>query len=814
MDGAFLIPAVCVGLLGIVAFWWLRSKEEGSSRRSTARASTNDERVEAAESQPRVAQPACAAAAAQGSATTRGRQGKTSPSLLTGDRGKGGEDGDALSDGQSPLVVSPTEGATLRLQKGLLDRLGACCAAAPAPAEGWLVGRGAFVASFVCERRTGTGASPRTGAGRGERAALAALLPGGLDVVGAFTTADDISEASVTAAATRRSGTCGATLVAVSTLPCGAVRLLRVTRGSAGVVVIDITAACETANFADDSGAVMLRCRLWCVAGAASLELQASLGGADAAFVVPGGRVVYARQNGNGDDENETVRAALGLDCGVEKEPNAGRVSCGGGAVATGTGNAEVSDAKKVKRKPKGQRKGKGKAKGKKKKGGGKKRGGGRGTMNLLDAAEAAAKAETDQAAATADAGLTQTCRRGIPPMVTVTHVCGPGAGTAAAPPAVFGGGAGRDSVGAPLVLFADVGCYVDSEQPLATALAALGDAGAAQLRRLSRLCDGAVNGDLAHPAAFLFDLHTFGIPHAVAAAYCLADPRKSNAAREISAADVGLHCREANRPDLVAQRTSLHARLGLPADRPLVRSWCGLPGGLGPDEGGPCPQRRLKNVHGSIPEGLLPGRGFDRCVVVRGDYEYYHYLQDGIDDKGWGCAYRSLQTILSWFRLNNYTRAPIPMHRQIQSILVAAKDKPASFVGSRTWIGGTEIARVLESILPDVTCRMIRTATGPAIADHARELQNHFATEGTPVMIGGGALAFTLLGVAFNTATGACRFLILDPHYCGDDIVGIVTSKEVPLMGYTGFPCGWREASTFARSPYSLCLPRCPKHA
>ncbi len=38
---------------------------------------------------------------------------------------------------------------------------------------------------------------------------------------------------------------------------------------------------------------------------------------------------------------------------------------------------------------------------------------------------------------------------------------------------------------------------------------------------------------------------------------------------------------------------------------------------------------------------------------LVKGTYSYHHYLQDGFNDDGWGCAYRSLQTIISWFRYN-----------------------------------------------------------------------------------------------------------------------------------------------------------------
>ena len=36
--------------------------------------------------------------------------------------------------------------------------------------------------------------------------------------------------------------------------------------------------------------------------------------------------------------------------------------------------------------------------------------------------------------------------------------------------------------------------------------------------------------------------------------------------------------------------------------------------------------------------------------------------------------------------------------------------------------------------------------------------------------MIGGGVLAYTLLGVDYNERTGQCAFLILDPHYTGAD--------------------------------------------
>ena len=58
----------------------------------------------------------------------------------------------------------------------------------------------------------------------------------------------------------------------------------------------------------------------------------------------------------------------------------------------------------------------------------------------------------------------------------------------------------------------------------------------------------------------------------------------------------------------------------------------------------------------------------------------------------------------------------------------------------------------------------------GSDIPSRARELAAHFRTQGTPVMIGGGVLAYTLLGVTFDEDTGDAAFLILDPPYTGGE--------------------------------------------
>lgn len=61
----------------------------------------------------------------------------------------------------------------------------------------------------------------------------------------------------------------------------------------------------------------------------------------------------------------------------------------------------------------------------------------------------------------------------------------------------------------------------------------------------------------------------------------------------------------------------------------------------------------------------LPPPPGVKGTVTtIWGSYDYYHYMQDRFDDSGWGCAYRSLQTIMSWFRKQHYTSKPVLSHR------------------------------------------------------------------------------------------------------------------------------------------------------
>ncbi|XP_015596976.1 ufm1-specific protease 2 isoform X2 [Cephus cinctus] len=239
--------------------------------------------------------------------------------------------------------------------------------------------------------------------------------------------------------------------------------------------------------------------------------------------------------------------------------------------------------------------------------------------------------------------------------------------------------------------------------------------------------------------------------------------------------------------------RRTLHDFLALPRNQPYFRN-----GNIVKFQGDMRKNEPLINPHESV-----PSPGIDaKVALVDGLYAYYHYMQDNFDDNGWGCAYRSLQTIISWFRLQGYTEKSVPTHNTIQKCLVDIGDKPYDFIGSKQWIGSMEVGFVLETLL-GITIKINRVSVGEEMASLGPMLESHFATQGTPIMIGGGVLAHTILGVAYNETTGDIKFLILDPHYTGVEILPTILSK-----GW----CGWKTKDFWKKDAfYNLCLPQRP---
>uniref|UniRef100_A0A182Q957 Probable Ufm1-specific protease 2 n=1 Tax=Anopheles farauti TaxID=69004 RepID=A0A182Q957_9DIPT len=242
--------------------------------------------------------------------------------------------------------------------------------------------------------------------------------------------------------------------------------------------------------------------------------------------------------------------------------------------------------------------------------------------------------------------------------------------------------------------------------------------------------------------------------------------------------------------PFLTRKRAKLHKQFLLPPNRPYFRK-----GNAYPFQA----SKQLVNPHQTLAVPHPDGR----TALVDGVYTYHHYMQDDFDDKGWGCAYRSLQTLVSWFNLQGYgTSGTIPTHKDIQSCLVRVGDKPRNFVGSRNWIGSMEVSICLNELL-GIDSRIMAVQHGSELGSRGPELLHHFQKEGTPIMIGGGVLAHTILGVSLNAELGETKFLVLDPHYTGADELGSVLAK-----GW----CGWKGEDFWDKSAhYNLCMPMRP---
>eukprot|EP00730_Choanoeca_flexa_P002770 TRINITY_DN11168_c0_g1_i10.p1 TRINITY_DN11168_c0_g1~~TRINITY_DN11168_c0_g1_i10.p1 ORF type:complete len:219 (+),score=39.60 TRINITY_DN11168_c0_g1_i10:96-752(+) len=154
-----------------------------------------------------------------------------------------------------------------------------------------------------------------------------------------------------------------------------------------------------------------------------------------------------------------------------------------------------------------------------------------------------------------------------------------------------------------------------------------------------------------------------------------------------------------------------------------------------------------------------------DRSVL------FYHYCIDGYNDKGWGCGYRTLQSIVSSLRLAALIDADKePSLPDIQAILVAAGEYPASMQHSTTWIGANEAGRFLQHAY-NLDYRIIDLRHGSLAweVDVQSRIAQHLEDLGTPIMCGGTTdnMSRAVLGISLHEQDPKrSQVLIMDPHY------------------------------------------------
>ena len=205
--------------------------------------------------------------------------------------------------------------------------------------------------------------------------------------------------------------------------------------------------------------------------------------------------------------------------------------------------------------------------------------------------------------------------------------------------------------------------------------------------------------------------------------------------------------------------------------------------------------QAKLRDVASLLPTEL----SLRRAHLVSGRLRYCHYLCDGFDDSGWGCGFRSVQTILSWL-----DPAPPPSIAECQAVLAAVQ--PAAYAGARGWIGVAD-AVVLLDHYQNAQTTVLELPNGQAMARHTPALAAHFEAGGGPAMIGGGGDVYskTIVGVRLGVPSADPlddELLVWDPHFVGADPA---TAAE------TGGAVAWRTVRELLRgsSFYNVALPR-----
>ena len=92
------------------------------------------------------------------------------------------------------------------------------------------------------------------------------------------------------------------------------------------------------------------------------------------------------------------------------------------------------------------------------------------------------------------------------------------------------------------------------------------------------------------------------------------------------------------------------------------------------PPEGTESRGRKQKSYKLSKSSNFKWSQNEGSISAVIGPYEYWHYLCDGFDDRGWGCGYRTLQTIVSWIKMH-FSQESLPKVEHIHKYQVNRKN-------------------------------------------------------------------------------------------------------------------------------------------
>lgn len=213
-------------------------------------------------------------------------------------------------------------------------------------------------------------------------------------------------------------------------------------------------------------------------------------------------------------------------------------------------------------------------------------------------------------------------------------------------------------------------------------------------------------------------------------------------------------------------------------------------------------------NFRGALTNRLISAHTIIRnhpedAIICQNRYEYFHYNMDSVKDAGWGCAYRSIQTLASWFYNNSDCVERILSIPEMQGRLRAVDYAHSDLeIGSNRWIGCFEASTLLSDMSSGrVSSRILHASSLPEMKRFVfDEVKKHLVEIGSPVIVGAGDFAFTIIGVSSE----ASQVLILDPHYSGSDSQNSVSKGFIAWKDFDKFFAWNRVSSGFI----NICLP------
>lgn len=203
-----------------------------------------------------------------------------------------------------------------------------------------------------------------------------------------------------------------------------------------------------------------------------------------------------------------------------------------------------------------------------------------------------------------------------------------------------------------------------------------------------------------------------------------------------------------------------------------------------------------LRNVHISLKP---PSEG--KTFLTHENYYYYHYCCDQSSDAGFGCGYRTIQTISSMLREKfNKISVQIPSINDIQQILVKIGDKPNKIIGSRDWIGTIESSYIFDELF-NISSYLIHIPSGEKISSKQHLIVDYFSKQGGLIFMGGDcdASAKMIVGVHLSN-DDQMSLLIVDPHFQG-------TPKDSSVLEELGYVRWYHESEFMEDYFYNLCM-------